>query len=64
MYTQSRNYKEHVTLSYRMSPKGDMWPPRVVHSGVRLFAPKKPCILNIPKDGIRGEWKFSVSENG
>ena len=47
-----------------MSANGDMVPPRVVHYGVRLIAPKKPCILNIPKDGISGQWKFSVSENG
>ena len=56
VYTQSSNYKEHVTVSYIANAKGEMVPPRVVHSGVRLIAPNKPCIA--------GEWKFSVSENG
>ena len=64
MYTQSSNYKEHVTASYTVSAKGDMVPPRVVHSGVRMIAPIKPCISDMPKDGISGQWKFSVSENG
>ena len=64
MYTQSSNYKEHVTASYTVSAKGDMVPPRVVHSGVRMIAPIKPCISDMPKDGISGQWKFFVSENG
>ena len=64
VYTQSSNYKEHVTVSYTVSAKGDMVPPRVVHSGVRLIAPNKPCIANMPKDGLSKEWGFSVSENG
>ena len=64
VYTQSSNYKEHVTVSYTVNAKGEMVPPRVVHSGIRLIALNKSCIANIPKDGISGEWKFSVSENG
>ena len=64
VYTQSSNFKEHVTVSYTANAKGEMVPPRVVHSGIRLISHNKPCIDSNPKDGISGVWKFSVSENG
>ena len=62
LYSISGGSREHITASFLCGADGSMVPPRCIYKGVRNVA--QTHLKDLPKNGLSGEWNFSVSDKG
>ena len=62
VYSVTSSTRLHITAAYTVTASGKCVPPRLVFKGVRNMAQQH--LRDLPKDGLSGEWKFSVSDKG
>ena len=62
LYHVSSSTRDHITISFTVSAKGRVVPPRCVFKGVRNVALQH--LKDLSSDGMTGKWGMSCSVNG